>query len=56
MRKKTYSRPKIYIRICETAQLLAGSIDIYDEEANGSTVYAPIYKNFYIFDEEDEDD
>lgn len=56
MEKKTYKSPSTRIFKCDADSLMAASpsLGIHDEEANSSTVYAPVYKHKSVWDDDDE--
>ena len=55
MEKKTYSRPSTRVFKYDTGSLMAASsLGVHEEEANSSTVYAPVYKRKSVWDDDDE--
>ena len=56
MEKKAYKSPSTRIFKCDADSLMAASpsLGIHDEEANSSTVYAPVYKHKSVWDDNDE--
>lgn len=56
MEKKAYKSPYTRIFKCDADSLMAASpsLGIHDEEANSSTVYAPVYKHKSVWDDDDE--
>lgn len=55
MEKKAYKSPSTRIFKCDADSLMAASpsLGIHDEEANSSTVYAPVYKHKSVWDDDE---
>ena len=56
MEKKSYNSSSMRIFMCDADSLRAASrsLGIHEEEANSSTVYAPVYKHNSVWDDDDE--
>ena len=54
MEKKTYLQPAIYLHEYKPANLLAGSLEVFDEEADGSKVYLPDLNDNRLLDLNDD--